>query len=210
MGKSVPGQVWSTEVTVVCAKRQGMLGIRQHLQTRHDDVQIVPGMPGVVRQIADSMGLLQDGLAVDFGPWVIGSEEEVDRLVELICLPSRRLPVFVVSLEEGESDPRKAVLDVNRLAPRLFGIGHVAVIPGPLTYRLTDLVGQRFSVFRGAVRTYKPGCDIATDSPFNHPLALQEAIRNWGDSGPTAFIDLLTGTAAQQTLSWSDELALHR
>lgn len=64
-----------------------------------------------------------------------------------------------------------------------YGAAHVFVLSGPASYYLTDLVGRELSVFRKAVRTYRPGFQAWDDEPSNHPLALPERIASWGDTG---------------------------
>lgn len=205
MDKQVAGQVWTTEVTLVQTNLKGTLGIRQALLTRKDYVDFTPGVPGVVLQISDKLSLMQDVIALSASPWVLSKEFEVDRLVQLINHSSRKLPVIVIALPEGVTGTKTAAVDVDQLARKMLGIAHVAVVPGILTYRLTDLVGKRLSVFLGAVRTYRPSFDMISDSPFRHPLALPNAIASWADVGPSAFIDLLIRTSAQETLRWSDD-----
>lgn len=202
--KGTPGQIWSTEITISASRGRGTFGLRQTLLTRHPDVAITPGVPGVVLQIAESVGLTQDGLAIDGQPWVLGSEAAVDRFVQLLTDPQRRLSILLVTLPDGD-DPSTAVLDANRLARRALGLAHVVVMPASLTFRLTDQIGKRFSAFLGAVRTYRPGFDTITDSPYQHPLAMPHAITSWGDEGPNAFIDFAIGNLARDTTGYSED-----
>ena len=98
------------------------------------------------------------------------------QLVELLENPLRRLPVIVISLDENETDPKTAIIDPDQLAQKVLGLAHVAILPGPQSFTLSDAVTKEFSVFRGAVRTYLPGFSFIEDRPQRHPLALPHRI----------------------------------
>lgn len=61
------------------------------------------------------------------------------------------------------------------------------VITGRAGYWLTDRVGKEFSVFKQAVRTYRPGFNPDVDEPFHHSRALTERIAGWADGGAEAY-----------------------
>lgn len=200
----VAGRVWTTEITAAHDSNRARFGLRLTVATRELVPNFQPAVPGIVRQVVESPGLLRHERRVSDTPWVIASEDEVDELVSLIEDERRRRPIYVVSLDEDETDPAKAVIDPDRLAQKTVGLAHMVVLPGLYSYALTDQVGKKFSVFKGAVRTYRPGCDLVTDSPFDHPLAMKEAIVNWGSRGPVEFLELLVQRAALESLSRTD------
>ena len=86
----------------------------------------------------------------------------------------------------------------------VLGAAHVAVITGPATFRLSDLLGKDFSVFRQAVRLYKPGFKRWRDDPYRHPLVLPERIAAWPDGGPKAFERWLAAQALAVTAHSAD------
>lgn len=202
----VAGRVWTTEITVAHDpnRNRARFGLRLTVATRELVPNFQSGIPGVVRQVVEAPGLLRHERRVSDTPWVITSEDEVDELISLIEDERRRRPIYVVSLDEDEADPAKAIIDPGRLAQNTVGLAHVVVLPGLYSYALTDQVGTRFSVFKGAVRKYRPGCDLITDSPFNHPLAMKEAILVWGSRGPEEFLELLIQRAASDSLARTD------
>lgn len=190
-------RTWSTEITVARQETHSVFGLRLVLSTREEQPDIPTSLPGIVKQIAETPGLCHwDGREIGKEPWVIADEDEVLDLVELIQSPSRKYPVIVVSLAEGVCDPASALLDASSLADQTVGLAQVAVLSGPLSFRLSDEVGKPFSVFRGAVRYYRPGCDFSADSPYAHPLVLPERIVGWGNQGPSAFLEHLMREAA--------------
>ena len=202
----VAGRVWTTEITAAHdpKRARARFGLRLTVATRELVPNFQPAVPGIVRQVVEAPGLLRHGRRVSDTPWVISSEDEVDELISLIEDERRRRPICVISLDEDEADSNKAVIDPGRLARRIVGLAHVVVLPGLYSYVLTDQVGKRFSVFKGAVRTYRPGCDLITDNPFNHPLAMKEAIVDWGYRGSVEFLELLVQRAASESLSRTD------
>ena len=194
--KNIAGRTWTTEISVVESNDTAHFGLKQVVQTREGELAFTPTIPGVLRQISTECGLEVDGRTAKENPWILKTNEELDDLFSLIYSQTRRLPVYIVTLNERENNPKNAVLDVDNLAMRCLGLAHVIVVPGPLTFLLTDQFDRQFSVFRGAVRTYLPKFDQYSDSPYDHPLALPERIANWGDRGAADFIDFLVQKAA--------------
>jgi len=70
-----------------------------------------------VQQVADECGLLLGRYELSAEPWLIDSEDEAERLVDMLIDPSRRLPVFVLTVPEDSTDPHRPLLD--RLVPLL-------------------------------------------------------------------------------------------
>ena len=186
--KSVAGRTWTTEISIVRSSNTTHFGLKQIVQTREGELEFLPAIPGILRQISTECGLEVDGRIVKKTPWSLKTNDELDDLFSLIYNQTRRLPIYLVTLDENENDPKKAILDVDELAKKCVGLAHVVVVPGPLTFLLTDQLDKQFSVFRGAVRTYLPKFDQYSDSPFDHPLAMPERIANWGNRGAADFV----------------------
>jgi hypothetical protein len=87
---------------------------------------------------------------------------------------------------------------------RTLGVAHVAVITGPASFYLSDRVGKEFSVFRGAVRTYRSGFNIAQDEPFRHPLSLSNRIIDWPGGGREGYELFLIGQTLMRSASGHD------
>ena len=163
-------------------------------------------VPGIVRGLARSPGLVDYGWRIQASPWIVRDDEGVRGLIELISEPKRTRPVFAIGLAPGQQNPETAPLDPFDLAHRTAGLAHVVVVTGPMTYVLTDRVGRRFSVFGNAVRTYRPGCRFG-DEQREHPMALSETVRQWkaasgnGGGGPSQFAAFLTSEAARTSVA---------
>jgi hypothetical protein len=113
----------------------------------------------------------------------------------------------VFSLEENSEDPSTTAASAAAVHEKTLGAAHVAVLTGPAALILTDVVGKESSVFKKAVRTYRPGFNTDKDDNLSHPLATANHIQDWTDSdlwGPEAFELLLARNAISQTVSGSD------
>lgn len=205
--QNVPQRTWTTEIGVGIHPSGGIIfGCRLICVTRGEDYPFQPSVPGFVRQIIETQGALLDDRHLEIQPSLISSEDDVDNLVELLTSPSRKSDVYLVSLPEDSQDINDAVLSAVNLHSRTLGTAHVMVITGPASFHLTDRVGKEFSVFRQAVRTYRPGFDHETDEPFRHPLAMPQKILHWdGDeNGAIAFEGFLIRQALQRSVSAGD------
>jgi hypothetical protein len=130
----------------------------------------------------------------------VGTDEAGDDLIALIEYPRRRRPVIVVSLGESESEPETAAVNADLLAKRILALAHVAVVPGPLTFRLTHRWGRPYSCFHRAIRLYLPGFDPEEQSPYQHPLILPNRIDAWRNQAGDGLIDYLVRLATAESL----------
>jgi hypothetical protein len=185
--KTVAGRSWVTEVSLANVGGKAMLGVRLTCVSRHDDPPFVPTIPGLVHQIADRIGIGVDGTPAQSTAWTIADDTQFQQLVALLLARGRRLPVFVVSVPP---DSGACAIDADVLAKAVRGVAHVVILPAALSWSLTTRFGKEFSVFNGAVRTYRPGFDPDRDEPFSHPLALPTRILDWegGAAGYTTFL----------------------
>jgi hypothetical protein len=204
--KEVPQRSWVTEVGI--AERPDnsvVLGVRLVCVTRGADSTFSPSISRFVRTIIERCpNVFLEGRQIDQVPWSVQSEEDVETLVALIEHPSRRLDVIVCALPEGSEDPATATVDVRQIHMRTLGVAHVAVITGPASFYLSDRVGKEFSVFRGAVRTYRSGFNIAQDEPFRHPLSLSNRIIDWPGGGREGYELFLIGQTLMRSASGHD------
>ena len=202
--RDVAGRTWTTEVSLARQGKTARFGLRLMMATTESEPIYKPSVPGVVRQVSDIPGLAEYGHTLSIDPIRVADDSELSALVRLLLDPRRRRPVYVVSLGEYETDTATASLDSRELAHRCLGIAHVAVITGPMSFGLSDYLGKQFSVFRGAVRTYRPRM-TEEDDPYLHPLALPTRIESWAEAGPSAFIDMLVANAAGFSTKSIDE-----
>jgi hypothetical protein len=135
-------------------------------------------------------------------PIVIDDVDAVDRLVNLLESPSRRHPVIVLALPDGVTDSSQTAIDAAVVRQRTLGAAHVCVITGPASFDLSDRLGKELSVFRQAVRLYRPGFLRWRSNPYDHPLAVPERIV--GGEGAAAFASRLVSQALAITAHAAD------
>lgn len=168
--KTIPGRTWITEVTIGMPKRAlSVMSIRLMAISSETDLTISPHVPGLVRQVASQCHLCAGRYAITEVPKYIGSDEDVNKLIDLLESSDRHLPVIVASGDDRTPDPDSPLIDTTALAVATLGLAHVVVLPAPRSYALSDTFGKALSVFHGAIRMYKCGFDRLAD-PYDHPL----------------------------------------
>ena len=98
---------------------------------------------------------------------IVPAIDEVDALIHLLRLPTRRHPVVVITIAAGRTEPYVDSDTVVEVAP---GQVHVLVLPtGPLSWRLSGALGDLAGVYGGAARVY--GIDNAwVSNPYASAL----------------------------------------
>jgi hypothetical protein len=193
--KDVPRRDWVTEVGIAeHANKDALFGSRLHCVTIGEDRPFDPSIPGFVRIIVERVPNVRvEGRTISLDPWLVETEDDVEALTACMTNPGRRLDLIVCALPEGSEDLATATVRADQIHTRTLGSAHVAVITGPASFFLSDRVGKEFSVFRGAVRTYRSGFDPKLDEPFRHPLAVPERIVEWPEGGREGYERFLIG-----------------
>lgn len=198
--KNVPLRTWTTEASVgIDDLGHVLFGARLVCSSRgvHEDFE--RSIPGFVKRIILSGPAQLDDVAVHQRLQVISTEADVDRLVDLLESPARLADVVLFSLSEGSENLADLAASAHDVHAATLGAAHVYVITGPASLFLTERVGRELSVFRQAVRTYRPGFRAWLDEPPRHPRAHAQRILQWQQEEPGAFERLLI----QQILSGS-------
>jgi hypothetical protein len=197
--KNVPRRIWTTEIGLALANPEEVLfGCRLYCVAHADNPPFEPSIPGIVRQILKSTPGVLDGRELNERPWRIECRDDVLELVSFLRDPARRRPLFLVSETlDGEPSPVSA----EGLSRMLLGAAHVASISGEASFELSDMLGKEFSVFGGAVRTYRAGFDPDSDQPSVHPLALFDTIVGWPNGGAEAFQRFLVAQALRDSVA---------
>lgn len=199
--KEIPQRYWTTEIAAAYADNGSVLfGCRLQCSSLGEERPFVRSVPGIVQQIASELVAAVDGRISSLQPWIVSSEDDVDELVEFITRKSRIRDILVFALPEGSEDTNATILPVELVLRRAVGAHHVAIITGPASYLLSDRVGKEFSVFLQAVRRYRPGLDIETSQPFDHPLTLPRRILEW-DGGADGYADFLVDKTLSGTVT---------
>jgi len=204
--KYVPMRMWTTEIGVGQAKNGDVLfGSRLVCTTRGEDVPFDRTVPTFVRSVVRRPSVSLDHQPLPPGPVQITDESGVDAMISLLEDKQRRCPVVVMSLAEGCSDFSACLVDAHLVYDRTLGAAHIFVLTGEASFQLTNKLGKEFSVYREAVRIFRPGFDRKTSDPFSHPLTLAERIRQVSlDSDQGAYETLLSSQALAITAYASD------
>lgn len=180
--KNVARRTWITEIGVGLDGNQDVIfGTRLTCVARGENPSFSPTVPGFVRSILAAGNCELDGQVADGKPRYIESEDDVEKLVALLQEKERIGDVIVLAQQEEDGKPPQTILNANALAQKLHGVAHVVVLSSAASYALTDRVGKELSVFRQAVRTYRPGFRAWFDEPGRHPLAIATRIHGWND-----------------------------
>lgn len=186
--KNVPLRTWVTEIGIgIDSNGDILFGARLICVTRGVEEPFQRTVPGFVRAIMRDGPVELDGRQLSSEVPIITTAADVEGLVELLENPSRQSDVLVFALPDGSSNPSEAAASAQWVHDATLGAAHVYILAAPATFVLTDLVGRELSVFRRAVRTYRPGFRAWVDEPSRHPLALPDRIASWAEQGPEEF-----------------------
>lgn len=175
--KNVARRTWITEIGVgLDSNRDVIFGTRLICVARGDNPVFEPTVPGFVKSILSAGPCEMDGQTVDGNPRMVSTEDDADWLVRLLEQKNRIGDVIVLSNQEDDGATPETIINATRLAQKLQGIAHVVVLSSAGSFALTNLVGKELSVFRQAIRTYRPGFRAWLDDPVRHPLAIPARI----------------------------------
>lgn len=159
------------------------LGVRNSCSTL-DPGPVPASSPRFLREFVAHHQLTDGGFAVGAAPLYVG-DHEFEAFLDMLMSSARTLPVVV--LTRGAEGGRFAV-NPAKLAVGVQGLAHVVCLEPSATFRLSDRLGRRLSVYDGAVRTYYAG--VQEDEAWHHPLVMPQRIKEWvGEdlNGPAAF-----------------------
>jgi len=205
--RTVPMRSWVVETALAAKDIDGpvLFGLRLQCIARGENPKYDRWIPTFARDVIDACDARLDGVRATSLPWVVDTYDDVDRLVDLLRSENRTVDVVVLSLPEHSNDVSDELISRHRLARDLAGAAHVVAIGGQAAFHLTDRVGRKFSVFDQAVRTYRPGFDPDTESPFAHPLGLAGRIRK-NVGGPDGYRRFISSEVLRRTVEGAGAL----
>lgn len=162
------GAIWRVEATLL-GQPSPALSLRLFQVRSSEDAPppVASGVPQVVASIAKDLGLQDAGVPLQNTALRFKGDAEAHRLGDLLLNPHRAQPVIVIA---GTIDA-----SADRLAKRLAGVAHVAVIDSAAVNHLIRRFGRDLSVYGSAVRLYRPGFETGADQ-YRH--------RVWPRKGP--------------------------
>lgn len=187
---AVAGRTWTTEVVLLSEPDGVRMGLQMFVATRRGvEFEVRYDRPELIPMLVRQFRLTSLLPITERVP-----ELSAAALARLLTDPRRRRSVVVLTPDDDKEAMFTHVLDTTELGRQLLGIAWPAMLSREQTYELTKLMGKEWSVFGGAVRTYKPDLDFANDDFRRHPLVMVDRIRSWhraGKSGEAAFRQFL-------------------
>lgn len=175
--KNIAQRVWTTEAIVGRKPGQrALFSLRLLVSSPESELRIEPAVPGLVQQVASACGLYRGTDQLDAEPWFVESEDDAERLIDLLVDPAREMPAFVLTVPEYATDPLAPLLDPGPLTRATLGLAKVVVLPARFTWALTERFGKRLSVYNGAVRVYLPGFTEDANPYGGHELFLADRL----------------------------------
>jgi hypothetical protein len=172
---AVPGRSWMIDLAL--AKNSSWVHLAAQVRCMTPAGVYAPILHTRPRPIADLARAMQMYAPIKLTPDPLAVTREADLalLRNLLVDPKRELPVVVLT-NPRDPDLKPWVVDPSALASKLLGQAHVVLLPQDLTYAWSDTVTKPWGVYQGAIRIYKPGLNLETQSAFSHPLATLDKI----------------------------------
>jgi hypothetical protein len=187
-----PGRIWITEIGIAeRSPTQIVFGCRVLCSQRGAPEAMPRSIPAFVRGIAFRLNAELDGRAQSAEPWIVRTANDADELIVLIESPRRRHPIVAFATPEDSYNEAETAFPVSRFVRKTIGFVHSVIVMPEAAYRLTDILGKDFSVYRQAVRTYYPSFDASEDLSTDHPVATAQRIRQWNANDGQTFEDFL-------------------
>lgn len=178
--EEVASRTWITEIGIGVSDDENVLfGTRLICATRGPDAPMERTIPRFVKAVLGCGPAELDGIELPPTPRLLSTESDILGLVDLLEQPDRQSDIVVFALPEGSSNPHETLIPYGGIYKKLQAVAHVFIISSPASYFLTDVVGRELSVFRHAVRIYRPGFTSWIAQPCNHPLILPGRIKAW-------------------------------
>lgn len=195
-----PGRIWITEIGIAeRSATQVVFGCRVLCSQRGAPESTPRSIPAFVRGIAFRLNAELDGRAQSAEPWIVRNAQDADELVALIESPRRRHPIVAFATPEDSNNKDDTAIPVSPFLRKTVGFVHSVIVLPEAAYRLTDVLGKDFSVYRRAVRTYYPNFDASEDLSTDHPVATAARIQQWSSDDGQTFHDFLVYQALRIT-----------
>ena len=155
------GRQWITEIGLRREFDTSDIECSILLRTEDDSPNnVIPEVsrPNLVRKLIESCSLIPDIDGLSLKRLTTIDESIVDGLrAFVIDSPERRRPLVIVSPTSSGG----YLLNTERLSDLLGGLASVLVIPvGSNTYRMEELVGERYTAYNGAVSIIFPSREV--------------------------------------------------
>lgn len=202
---SVAQRSWTTEVVLGRDKNKVLLGVRLLCASYGKNPYAIASVPRLVRNVINRTPAYLSDVRLTETARIIDTEEDIDWLVTLLKSNHRYADVVVFSLPSTNHTMNHRYSDsAHEVARRALGAVYTACITKKASYMLTSCLEKEFSVFGGAVRTYRPGFNPSEDDPFDHPLALATKVSELHEQSRYGISNILISQILQQSITRRD------
>lgn len=172
--KEIPGRTWTTEIVIQSESEHESphLTLRLLVGTPESQLEIEPHVPGLIRQLIKTPGLISGANRLTDKPLTIRSVSQTQLLIDALLDPVRKIPIIVLSVPSSAVDPFRPLLDAKVLAAACAGLAIVVILPSEFSWNLTERFGKQLSVYEGAARVYLPGFTEDANPFGGHELIL--------------------------------------
>jgi hypothetical protein len=186
-------RTWTTQVVVSDAGDADVVAVQTSCTEMESARIIAP--PGVLGSWVERLDVDDAGVPVLAEPRLVETQEQLDRFVEHLLMPERRLSVVVLA---NKPNTRYYGADPRGIAESARGLAHVVCLAPEAYAAFGRMVDRKLGPVQGAVRIYKPGFALDADGK-DHPLFRPEPSRPPADTpdgapgpnGPAAFRRML-------------------
>lgn len=180
------GRRFMTAVSVTCANE--LVSVYVTMETGWSTTRIMPisvdaRTPRVVRDLLELPGRWYHGPSTLRRHSDVCGFENGEVLAAEIAHSDRTIPFIVVSRDENNQIVLPELSE--KLAFDLSGLANVVCVDEDAAWALTDVLGQRFGCYRGAVRMYWPHFS-ANQDPLFHPRWTADMLRRVGSDDQDA------------------------
>lgn len=179
---SVPGRIWTIEAEIIVVDGRVLFGTKLSYSTPVNSNVGNAGfsMPTFVSQIARQNGIV-DVRLLNADVWDIKDRSEVKQLYDFIQNTNRKMPVIVITENEFSANIERQctkgyLVNAEMLAKETASLAHIVRIPCDIIYEWNSMVGKKWGVYGGAVRTYFPNVNFGENDYMNHPLSVANRI----------------------------------
>lgn len=172
----VAGRKWTTELYLEFNLERVKATIRQTVTLQASDTEyLIPGLPSFVQEIAERIGFSDDNEL--FEPEHIEfNEDNLDQFYSLLNDSKRSRPILAVTVDHNTQKP---LVDLKLLSRKCLGMAHVVSLSPKACWRLSETLGDEFTVHSGGIRTYQPKFSMDLDEPYDHPLLVAQKIKHY-------------------------------
>ena len=129
------------------------------------------GTPRLVRNLTRSYGAHAGARPLRESPMAVGVGDESEFIENDVLASDRVLPILAISPRVDDNRPYLSGHQVRRAG--FVGLAEVVFLQtASATRNISDLLGQDFGCYNGAVRVWWPGIDPENDDPRDHRLWL--------------------------------------